>query len=201
MQTQQTEQRNNNDVQRTHMGANSLQTVKADDEAGPETVLILCLEIDAWNENQNWHTTTFMTDDRCEFNTVKQLIVKKLRLKVSDQGLTVINFDSHHMKIYRTVDIDVKIKNLSEQMLHTKKTFLVIQEASEDFVLELLFLIKHNSEWSYRKQQILWKSILIYNIRSVMSRATPPQLKEHQNQKILITDALMMTAEINKQSL
>ena len=56
----------------------------------------------------------FMTDDRCKFNTVKQLIVKKLRLKVSEQSLTVINFDGHHIKIYRTVNIDVKIKDLSE---------------------------------------------------------------------------------------
>ena len=70
--------------------------------------------------------TTFITDDGCEFNTVKQLIIKKLRLKVSNQNFTVINFDDHHMKIYRTVNIDIKIKNLSEQMLYTKKTFLTI---------------------------------------------------------------------------
>ena len=67
-----------------------------------------------------------MTDDRCKFNAVKQLIVKKLELKASDQGPTVINFDGHHIKIYRTVDIDVKIKDLSEQMLHTKKMFLAV---------------------------------------------------------------------------
>ena len=92
-----------------------------------------------------------MTDDRYEFNTVKQLIIKKLRLKISEQSLTVINFDSHHIKIYRTVNIDIKIKDLSEQMLHTKKMFLAVQEVSEDFILELLFLMKHNSEQSYRK--------------------------------------------------
>ena len=68
----------------------------------------------------------FMTDNECEFNTVKQLIVKKLKLKVSDQNFTVINFDGHHMKIYRTVNIDIKIKNLSEQMLCTKKMFLAV---------------------------------------------------------------------------
>ena len=68
----------------------------------------------------------FMTDDGCEFNTVKQLIVKKLKLKVSDQSLTVINFNSHHMKIYRMMNIDVKIKNLSEQILHTKKIFFAV---------------------------------------------------------------------------
>ena len=88
----------------------------------------------------------FMTDDRCKFNAVKQLIVKKLRLKVSDQSFTVINFNSHHMKIYRMMNIDVKIKNLSEQMLHTKKTFLAVQKVSENFVLKLLFLIKYDSE-------------------------------------------------------
>ena len=92
-----------------------------------------------------------MTDDRCKFNTVKQLIVKKLKLKVSEQSLTVINFDGHHIKIYRTVNIDIKIKDLSEQMLHTKEMFLAVQEALEDFVLELSFLMKHNSEQSYRK--------------------------------------------------
>ena len=59
------------------------------------------------------------------------------------------------MKIYRTVNIDVKIKDSSEQMLHTKKMFLAVQKVSEDFILELLFLIKHDSEQSYRKQQIL----------------------------------------------
>ena len=96
-----------------------------------------------------------MTDDGCKFNAVKQLIVKKLRLKASEQGPTAINFDDHHMKIYRTVNIDVKIKDSSGQMLCTKKTFLAVQEAPEDFVLELLFLTKHNPEQSYRKQQIL----------------------------------------------
>ena len=99
--------------------------------------------------------TMFMTDDECKFNTVKQLIVKKLKLKASDQNLTVINFDGHHMKIYRTVNIDIKIKNSSGQMLHTKKTFLAVQEVFKDFILELLFLTKYNSEQSYRKQQIL----------------------------------------------
>ena len=155
VQTQQTEHRSNNDTQRTHMSVNSLQTVKAGNRADLETVSVLHLEINAWKENWNWHTTTFITDNRCEFNAVKQLIVKKLRLKVSEQSLTVINFDDHHIKIYRTVNIDVKIKDLSEQMLHTKKMFLAVQEISEDFILELLFLIKHNSEQSYRKWQIL----------------------------------------------
>ena len=88
----------------------------------------------------------FITDNGCEFNTVKQLIVKKLRLKVSEQSLTVINFDGYHIKIYRTVNIDIKIKDLSEQMLHTKKMFLAVQEVFKDFILELLFLIKHDSE-------------------------------------------------------
>ena len=55
-----------------------------------------------------------MTDDGCEFNTVKQLIIKKLKLKVSDQSFTVINFDDHHIKIYEMMNIDIKIKNLSE---------------------------------------------------------------------------------------
>ena len=142
-----------------------------------------------------------MTDDRYEFNTVKQLIVKKLKLKVSEQGLTVINFDGHHMKIYRTVNIDVKIKDLSEQMLHTKKMFLAVQEVSEDFILELLFLMKHNSEQSYRKWQILWKLILAYDSMSSVSRVMPSELKECQSQKILIVSALIVTAEINEQSL
>ena len=34
----------------------------------------------------------------------------------------------------------------------------------------------------------------------MMSRVMPPQLKEYQSQKILIADALIVTAEINKQS-
>ena len=95
-----------------------------------------------------------MTDNRCKFNTVRQLVIKKLRLKVSDHESTVINFDSHHMKIYETVNISIKIKNSLGQTLHTRKMFLSVQKASEDFVLELLFLTKHNSEQNYRKQQI-----------------------------------------------
>ena len=99
--------------------------------------------------------TTSMTDDGCEFNAVKQLIVKELGLKASGQGPTAINFNGHHMKIYRTVDIDVKIKDSSGQMLRTKETFLAVQEAPEDFVLGLPFLMKHDPERSYRKRQIL----------------------------------------------
>ena len=183
------------------MSVNSLQTVKAGNRADLETVSVLHLEINAWKKNWNWHTTMFMTDDGCEFNAVKQLIVKKLRLKVSEQGLTVINFDGHHMKIYRTVNIDVKIKDLSGQILHTKEMFLAVQEVSEDFVLELPFLMKHDSEWSYRKWQILWKLMLVYDSMSSVSRATPLKLKECQGQKILIADALIVTAEVNEQSL
>ena len=98
------------------------------------------------------------------------------------------------------MNIDVKIKDLSEQMLHTKKMFLAVQEVSEDFILELLFLTKHDSEWSYRKQQILWKLILAYDSILSMSRATSPELKEYQSQKILIISALIVTAEINEWS-
>ena len=201
VQIQQTEQRSNNNTQRTHMSANSLQTAKAGNRAGLETVLILHLKINTQKKNWNWHTTMFMINDRCKFNAVKQLIVKKLRLKVSEQSLTVINFDDHHIKIYRTVNIDVKIKDSSEQMLHTKKMFLAVQKVSEDFILELLFLTKHNPEQSYRKQQILWKFILAYDSMSSVSRVTSLKLKECQNQKILIADALIVTAEINEQSL
>ena len=39
-------------------------------------------------------------------------------------------------------------------MLCTRETFLSVQKASEDFVLELLFLTKHDPEQNYRKQQI-----------------------------------------------
>ena len=53
-----------------------------------------------------------MTDNECKFNAVRQLVIKKLRLKVSDHESTVINFDSHHIKIYRMMNISVKIKNL-----------------------------------------------------------------------------------------
>ena len=47
MQTQQTEQRNNNDVQKIHMSVNFLQTAKADNRADSETVPVLYLEINA----------------------------------------------------------------------------------------------------------------------------------------------------------
>ena len=87
-----------------------------------------------------------MTDNEYEFNAVRQLVIKELRLKASDYNPTVINFDSHHMKIYKTVNINVKIKNSLRQMLCTKKTFLSVQKVSEDFILELFFLIKYDSE-------------------------------------------------------
>ena len=45
VQIQQTEQRSNNNTQRTHMSVNSLQTVKADNRADLETVSVLHLEI------------------------------------------------------------------------------------------------------------------------------------------------------------
>ena len=47
MQIQQTEQRNNNDIQRIYINVNSLQTVKANNRADSETVSVLHLEIDA----------------------------------------------------------------------------------------------------------------------------------------------------------
>ena len=73
-------------------------------------------------------------------------MIKKLRLKASDHSLTVINFDSHYMKIYKTVNISVKIKNSLRQMLYTKKTFLSVQKVFKDFILEFLFLTKYDSE-------------------------------------------------------
>ena len=66
------------------MSANLLQTVKADNRAGLETVSVLHLETNAQKKNWNWHMTMSMTDNGCEFNTVKQLIVKELGLKVSE---------------------------------------------------------------------------------------------------------------------
>ena len=125
-------------------------------------------------------------------------MIKKLRLKVSDHESTVINFDSHHMKIYRTVNISVKIKNLLRQTLHTREIFLSVQKASEDFILELLFLTKHNSEQNYRKQQIRWKSMLNYEIKLSASSVKISQLKKHHEQKILITDTLIVMTDINE---
>ena len=61
--------------------------------------------------------------------------------------------------------------------------------------------MKHNSEQSYRKWQILWKSILVYDSMFSVSRVTSSELKECQSWKILIADALIVTAEINEQSL
>ena len=136
------------------MKANSLQLAHTSNRESLEAVSVLHLEIDAQGENRNWHSTTSMTDDGCEFNAVRQLVIKELRLKASGHGPTVINFDGHHMKIYRTVDISVKIKDSLRQTLRTREMFLSVQEASEDFVLGLPFLTKHDPEQNYRKQQI-----------------------------------------------
>ena len=199
-QTQQTEQTSNSNTQETHMKVNSLQLTYTSNRESLETVLILHLEINAQGENQNWHSTTSMTDDGCKFNTVRQLVIKELRLKVSDHESTVINFDSHHMKIYRTVNISVKIKNSLEQMLCTRKMFLSVQKASEDFILELPFLTKHDPEWNYRKQQIRWKSMLNYEIKLSASSVKISQLKKHHRQKILIADTLIVITDINEQN-
>ena len=200
MQTQQMKQISNSNTQETHIKINSLQLTHTSNRESLEAVLILHLEIDAWGENQNWHSMMSMTDNRCKFNTVRQLVIKKLRLKVSDHESTVINFDSHHMKIYRTVNISVKIKNLLRQTLHTREIFLSVQKASEDFILELLFLTKHNPEQNYRKQQIRWKSILNYEIKLSASSVKISQLKKHHRQKILIADTLIVITDINEQN-
>ena len=198
VQTQQMKQISNSDTQETHIKINSLQLTHTSNRESLEAVLILHLEIDAQDENQNWHSTTSMTDNRCKFNAVRQLVIKKLRLKASDHESTVINFDSHYMKIYRTVNISVKIKNSLRQMLHTRETFLSVQKASEDFVLELPFLTKHDPEQNYRKQQIRWKSMLNYEIKLSASSVKISQLKKHHEQKILITDTLIVMTDINE---
>lgn len=93
-----------------------------------------------------WHSKIAMTDDGCEFNAVHQLIVKELGLKLRGEGPSAVNFDSHHMRIYSVVDIVVKVKDSIGQIQRSKETFLSVQEAPEDFVLGLPFLMRHDPD-------------------------------------------------------
>ena len=73
-----------------------------------------------------WHSMKAMTDDSCEFNTVHQLRVRELDLKLREEELSAVNFDSHHMRIYSLVNIMVKVEDSIRGILQLKETFLSV---------------------------------------------------------------------------
>ena len=131
-------------------GANLLQTTTKLRDVIP----LLTLDAQVMNNAREWIKAGAITDDGCQFNAIKRILVTQLGFKTSGRPPTAVNFDGKHLQVYGCTDIQLKVKDTSNKVKRTKETFLAVHDAPEDIILGLPFLVKHNPYRSYAAKSL-----------------------------------------------
>ena len=146
------------------------------------------LECEVKSKTGEWLKRTLMTDDGCQMNVVKQMLVKELGLEPKGRVSPAINFDGRSLPLYGLVTLCICVTDSNGKRLEAKETFVAVQDAPKDIVLGLPFLVKHDPIRQYARQRMEWRR----RHGLPPNTATDTEPKEHQ---ALLAGALVVLAD------
>jgi hypothetical protein len=177
-----------------HAGANSVQDLTRFTDVIP----LLTLKTQIMKANREWVQTLAITDDGCQFNAIKRMLVAELGFKPTGQPPKAVNFDGNHLQVYGWVEIQLKITDTNNKVKRTKETFLTVHDAPGDIILGLPFLAKHNPFRGYAEKLLEWTGPTLHNTEPAATTVAPS--RRHQLKQLVAGAVVILAGVANEAS-
>ncbi len=123
------------------------------------------------SEHLNFLETQVMMNIECMLNMIHHSLMKHLDKieNIHFWKFMRIFFNDKLIQLHETILLDLNIQNFNESNLCILKIFIIVEYASKNLMLNLLFFKKHNFIHEFAHQCLRWRILCAQNERKKLS--------------------------------